>query len=189
MNGRVWFSAPWLLSLCFILPLLSCFPHPLCSCNILLSRCQLPPLSASVFICASVFFLRFLPFVYSIVCVFLFVFYFFSFLVSAPHVLSTPFKVHKQPQFGHLISTPSNYYLSCNNLGLFTSSFYPTPPLETGAYFSPYNVMPPPRLGEVRSAQRPRAPSQQSLVRSFGYEPRREKELPRIELAGKYGGC
>lgn len=54
-------------------------------------------------------------------CVFFsfFVFFFFSFLVSAPHVLSTPFKVHKQPQFGHLISTPSNYYLSCNNLGLY----------------------------------------------------------------------
>lgn len=142
------------------LPLLSCFPHPLCSCNILLSRCRLPPLLASVFICVSVFFMGSPLCLLYHVCFSLSLSFFFSFLVSPPHVLSTPFKFHKQPQFGHLISTPSNYYLSCNNLGLFTSSFYPMPPLETGASLSVYNAMLPPRWGEAM----PHAFSQQSLV-------------------------
>ena len=129
---------------CFLLPGLSSSHNPLCSCNILLSRCQLPPLAASVFICASVFFMV-SPFclLHRVCFSFSLFFFFLLILVSAPHVLSTRFKVHKQPQFGHLISTPSNYYLSCNNLGLFMSSFYPTPPLETGASLSPYNVVPP----------------------------------------------
>lgn len=56
-KGGVWSSAPWLLCLCFLLPtLFSCFPHPLVSCSILLSRCQLLPLGFCFYLCLFFFF-------------------------------------------------------------------------------------------------------------------------------------
>lgn len=93
--------------------LLSCFPSPLCCWNILLSRCWLPLLSFCI--CASVFFLMVSPlcllyYVCFSLCLFPSHFWSLHPMFSLPP-LPPPVKFHKQPQFGYLIPTPSNYCL------------------------------------------------------------------------------
>lgn len=155
-KGRVCLpSGPWLLCLCFLLPL--CFPAS-------------PPPSAAGTSCfpgagsllsASVFVHLYFLLMVSPLCLlcyaFLFLCLFPSHFWSPPHVLSTsshasplPVKFHKQPQFGYLISS---YCLFATIWDSLMSSFYLMLPLETGASLSVYNVMPAPRQREPMQAQ------------------------------------
>lgn len=133
-RGSVWSSV--LGSFAFVSSSQSAFllPPPLRSRNILLSRCWLPPLSFCLYLC-----IYFLKNDFSFVNYMVYVFHFSSqFWSLHPMFFPPPLNFHKQPQFGHLISTLLNYYLFCNNLGLFMRPLHPMPPLETGASFCVY---------------------------------------------------